>query len=73
MTRNEGRTDRIVRTLAGLALIAAWPLGLTTGVLAVAVGLIGVVLLVTGVVGFCPLYALLGLSTCPAEPSGSGR
>ncbi len=62
MTSNEGSIDRIVRILAGLALI-----GLTlTGNIGVW-GWIGVVPLVTGLVGWCPAYRLLGLSTCPMK------
>ncbi len=33
-------------------------------------GLVGLVPLVTGLIGSCPLYSLLGLRTCPMEPVG---
>ncbi|GAB3661610.1 YgaP family membrane protein [Ramlibacter alkalitolerans] len=59
MKTNVGSIDRIVRILVGLALI-----GLT---LAGQIGLwgwLGVVPLATGLAGWCPPYALLGLSTC---------
>ena len=66
MTVTEGAVDRIVRVVVGLALIAfalgwLWP---ATGWNWV--GWIGVVPLVTGAVGMCPLYSALGLSTCAA-------
>lgn len=60
---NVGTLDRIIRALAGLALIivpfvAAWPtLALVIGVI------VGLVLIVTAAIGFCPIYALLGLSS----------
>ena len=60
MNTNIGTVDRILRIVVGLVLIA-----LTfTGVLPVW-GYIGVVPLLTGLVGFCALYTLLGICTKP--------
>ena len=60
---NVGTIDRIVRTLVGIALIivpfvAAWP-----ALVLVASVIVGLVLIATAAVGFCPIYALLGLSS----------
>ena len=67
MTTNVGFIDRGVRVLVGLALIA-FALGyLAPGTSWSWVGWIGVVPLVTGLVGVCPDYSLLGLSTCPMK------
>lgn len=60
MTRNEGSIDRLVRVVIGIVLIALVFVGPKT-----AWGWIGVVPLLTGLVGMCPLYALLGINTCP--------
>lgn len=63
MKSNVGGIDRILRIVVGLALIAwalmggpiwAW---------------IGIVPLATGAIGFCALYPLLGLNTCPTKKS----
>jgi hypothetical protein len=59
MKANEGTIDRAVRVIAGLALIGLAATG-TVGVW----GWIGVVPLLTGVVGFCPAYAIFGMNTC---------
>ena len=59
MKANVGSTDRIVRTLLGLVLIALAATG-SIGLW----GWLGVVPLATGLVGWCPPYALLGISTC---------
>lgn len=59
MTRNVGGIDRIARIVVGLALIAAAATG-TVGVW----GWIGVVPLATGLIGWCPPYAIFGLNTC---------
>ena len=62
MKLNVGGIDRILRIVAGLALI-----GLTlAGVIGVW-GWIGVVPLLTGIFKFCPAYTLLGMNTCPMD------
>lgn len=62
MKANVGGIDRILRILAGLMLIALTLMG-TIG----AWGWIGVVPLITGLFSFCPVYPLLGMSTCPMK------
>ena len=63
MKTNEGGIDRILRIVVGLVLI-----GLTLSGNIGVWGWIGVVPLVTGAIGMCPLYSLLGLNTCPMKP-----
>jgi hypothetical protein len=63
MADNEGFLDRAVRVIVGLALLA-FPLGVFGIENAHAWGWIGVVPLMTGLVGICPLYSLLGIRTC---------
>jgi hypothetical protein len=63
MTTNEGTLDRTVRIVVGLALIGV-ALGLYGPEYTSAWGWIGVLPLVTGVVGWCPGYSLLGIKTC---------
>lgn len=66
---NEATWDRFGRVALGVFVL--W-FGLGSGALsgAAAMGLsvVGGVLLVTGIVGFCPLYRVFGLSTCPVDP-----
>jgi hypothetical protein len=62
MKSNVGGIDRILRIVLGLALIALTLTG-TIG----AWGWIGVVPLATAAFGFCPLYTMLGFSTCPMK------
>ncbi|MEY3005321.1 MAG: hypothetical protein RLZZ491_2497 [Pseudomonadota bacterium] len=59
MTRNEGTIDRAVRIIAGLVLLSLVFIGPQTPW-----GWIGLVPLATGLVGFCPLYRVLGINTC---------
>ena len=62
MKINVGSIDRILRIIAGLALIA-----LTAAGIIGAWGWIGIVPLLTGIFKFCPAYTLLGINTCPAK------
>ena len=67
MTKNVGNVERVIRVLAGLGILsllfilegnARWW------------GLVGLVPIATGALGYCPPYAWLGISTCPrAEPA----
>ncbi len=63
MTRNEGTVDRVLRVIVGLVLIALALTGTFSPW-----GWIGVVPLVTGLVGTCPIYSLLGIRTCKVNP-----
>jgi hypothetical protein len=60
---NEAPADRIIRIVAGIALAAVAIGGAVTAPLLYVVWLVAAILLVTGIVGFCPLYALLRVST----------
>lgn len=60
MPRNEGTIDRVLRVLVGLAILSLVFIGPQTPW-----AWIGVVPLLTGLVGFCPLYSLFGIRTCP--------
>jgi hypothetical protein len=64
MVRNESNVDRTVRALVGAVLLIAWVAGWLTGTLAVVLGVVGIVLVATAAMGFCPMYRLLGISTC---------
>jgi hypothetical protein len=62
MKSNVGGIDRGLRIVAGILLIALAATG-TVGLW----GWIGIIPLATGLISFCPLYTLLGFSTCPLE------
>ncbi len=62
MKINEAGWDRWVRVALGLGLLSLTFVGPQTWL-----GLLGIVPLLTGLSGFCPLYGVLGLSTCPAR------
>jgi hypothetical protein len=62
MPKNEHPAERVIRVVVGLALLALVVVGPKT-----LWGLIGIVPLATGLLGTCPLYTALGISTCPVK------
>lgn len=59
---NEGSLDRGIRVALGLGLLSLVVIGPQT-----LWGLVGIVPLVTGLLGSCPIYTMLGMSTCPVK------
>lgn len=70
MKRNEGGLDRGVRIVLGIALIVLGLTGVFGGALAVVGYILGGLLVVTGAVGFCLVYAIFGISTRKPDVSG---
>jgi Protein of unknown function (DUF2892) len=69
MTANVGTLDRVLRIALGLALIA-FALGYVyPGTGLNWIGWIGVVPLLTAIVGYCPAYSIFGIKTCSTRPS----
>jgi hypothetical protein len=69
MPRNENTIDRVVRLVVAAAAVggaAALGFGTIGGIIALVVA---AVMVATAASGFCPLYSLFGVSTCP-NPSG---
>ncbi len=65
LKENIGTIDRVLRVVLGLALLAGYyfnPNGAYSWLY-----LLGVIPLVTGLVKTCPIYLMLGLSTCPMK------
>lgn len=67
MTANVGSTDKIVRLVLALAAaVFAFVTGLTTA-LGIVLAVVAVVLAATAFTGFCPIYRVFGMSTCPVR------
>lgn len=65
MFRNIGSTDRLVRVILGIGLLLIAFEGPHT-----AWGYLGLIPLITGIVGYCPLYHVLGRRSLPARAQG---
>ncbi len=71
MTANVGTTDRVIRIVLGIILIALGLSHAVTGALAIAAYVVGAVALVTGVFRYCPAWSVFGINTCPLKTSRS--
>ena len=67
-SKNEGTLDRGVRLVTGLILLALVFTSLA-GIWQIIAAVVGLILLATGAIGFCPLYTLFGISTYPRGPA----
>lgn len=63
MKKNVGQIDRIIRVALAVLVGILYFTGVISGTWAIILGILAVILLVTGLVGTCPLYMLLGTST----------
>ncbi|MBK8424718.1 MAG: DUF2892 domain-containing protein [Lewinellaceae bacterium] len=65
MKKNMGSTDKIVRVVLAIVFAALYFTGTVTGLVGTILLVLGGVFVLTSLVSFCPLYAIVGLSTCP--------
>ncbi len=63
MKGNESSLDRVIRVVLGIVLFALNLGGVVTGSWGIVLLVVGAILFVTGLIGFCPLYALLRIRT----------
>jgi len=69
MGTNVGRTDRMVRfAAAAVAVVVAFLVGASSA-LGIVLFVVAVVLAVTALVGFCPVYRIFGMNTCAVDKS----
>lgn len=64
MKNNMGNTDRIIRVLIAAVIAILFINNTITGVLAYVLLVVGIIFLLTSLVGSCPLYSFLGINTC---------
>ena len=64
---NMGGMDRIIRAIVGVVLLALYFMGTVAGIWGWVALILGIVLLATAVLGWCPPYAMFGISTCSTK------
>ena len=65
MKKNMGSLDRTIRSLLAIGFLVLYFTGAIAGTLAIVLLILGIVLLLTLFVSYCPLYRVLGLTTLP--------
>ncbi len=69
MKKNMGSTDKIVRIILALIVVALYYFGVIEGTLAYVLLALAAIFVLTSLISFCPLYAPFGMSTCKTKSS----
>jgi hypothetical protein len=64
MKKNMGPTDRMIRVIIAIGIAVLYFTGIIAGTFGLVLLIIAAVFLLTSLVGFCPLYTLVGMNTC---------
>jgi hypothetical protein len=67
MKKNMGNADRILRVLLSVVFVALYFGGIVEGTLGIVLVAFAAIFTLTSLISFCPLYTLVGLSTCPTK------
>ncbi|MGE0586942.1 MAG: DUF2892 domain-containing protein [Cyclobacteriaceae bacterium] len=67
MKKNMGNADRMIRIILAIVFASLYFTGTVQGTLGLVLVILGGVFLLTSFVSFCPLYAIVGLNTCPTK------
>ncbi len=71
--KNVGMIDRVIRIILGIILLYLFVVNMVAAPWSYLVALIGLIMLVTGVIGTCPLYSMLGMNTLSKKALGGGN
>lgn len=64
MKKNMGKIDKIIRICLAILFAVLIFTGILEGVISIILGIFAIIFLITSAIGFCPLYILIGISTC---------
>lgn len=67
MKKNMGNIDRGVRIAIAIAVVVLFATNVISGTVAIILGVVAGIFVLTSLVSFCPLYAVVGVSTCPVR------
>jgi hypothetical protein len=66
MKKNMGTADKIIRIILAAVFFYLYFTGAVTGIIGTILLVLGIAFVATSIIGFCGLYKILGISTCPA-------
>ena len=67
MKKNMGTADKIVRILVAVVIAVLYFMEIISGTLAIVLGVLAAIFVLTSLVSFCPLYMPFGIKTCKTE------
>lgn len=67
MKKNMGSADRIIRFILAAVVAVLYFTNVITGTLGIVLMVIAGIFVLTSFISFCPLYAIVGLNTCPSK------
>ena len=67
MKKNMGNADKVIRVLIAVIIGVLYFTGTISGTMAIVLLVLGGIFVLTSLVGFCPLYAPFGISTCAVK------
>jgi hypothetical protein len=67
MKKNMGSTDRIIRVILAVIMAVLYFSGTVTGTFGIVLLILATVFVLTSLISFCPLYAIVGLNSCPMK------
>jgi hypothetical protein len=67
MKKNMGNADKMVRVLLAAVIAVLYFTNIISGTLAIVLLVLAGIFVATSLISFCPLYALVGLNTCPVK------
>ncbi|MEO5943140.1 MAG: DUF2892 domain-containing protein [Ferruginibacter sp.] len=69
MKKNMGNADRIIRFMVAAVVAILYFTNVISGTLAIVLGVVAIIFILTSFISFCPVYTLLGINTCPVKKS----
>lgn len=70
LKKNVGKLDRAIRTLIAIGIALLYLFDIISGIVGMILTLLAIILLVTSLLNFCPLYKILGVNSCKFDPKG---
>jgi hypothetical protein len=67
MKRNMSQTDKTIRLIIATAIVLLYYFDVINGTLAVVLGALAIIFVLTSLINFCPLYTLFGINTCKVK------
>lgn len=67
MKKNVGTTDAVIRVIIAIVIAVLYLAGMIKGTLAIVLGIIALLLLITGLIGWCGIYTVFKINTCKCK------